>query len=1006
MHDPEIKVIFFLILAVMSTVKMITFAFIWGVVLMLPLTAKTKKSDQTEVSFKNFCLHFNALRKLATDSGGPTLRDVKKDLDSIRDQLVANGVLPKRHPLSAAEKSCVDPSEYFDPECAYAFYFHITLDNRFFVKIKKENIRAIYVDIWLLHPLLRRCLPHLGKQLSSIDGKARLATGLLGQNAEDFVPILYGRSGRFLREEIQLSCENKVVDQAFCVSLPGMVNLVYTFEKVKYASKTGVEWNTFLLHFVMLKHNNPIEFQQVYPATTQELSDLIIKNLEEIFKYFGQGQMDELTAMMALVPDLRIIKSGCETSWNLPSNVKKSECIFWKAIIQIQAYLKSNTSPASGKVEKILNTNIDYPAFLSLTEMDRILQVVQNQETALHELTQWLKSELSKTINERFKGLQSYFQKVEAFNREKSKADIGYINGRLNKYGKAISSLSTQLGEKLDEILKHAIAAVTLEITEATIQVGLAAAVLMNPLEKLFGGSSAGDFMDRTAKLADKLSQAVELAKMSESFDELVAKTNSISTRLNANANFLENVRGIIDSLEQEPSTVDFETKKQEFLSQYTAYDPQVEKPELAGMVTTWENLVEDSCEVILGTESALAATVKGKVRGSGLCPKTKVLAQEMIATYEEVYDFQFELIETMASYLRAATAIDAASSIAADYEDFSRKADEDEDAVNGLKILSQVSFISYQINIWQITEEYCDILEYKEGGVRPSVCQGINSVIASLVSHVSPVCRNVEAYKDVPIESDSDQAFMRLSDLYSGKTVTFKIPNSQWLVDNRWISAPDQNSAIVVKKFEVFLPTVSTAERMVRVEAKVIGWNQHFPENEGGKKYIIAPQRYFIFEYLEGREAQCRKESNLLTNPYGSSLPKICPLNVDDNNLQELIIKTPLFPSVYSQWHVSIAGYQSVPVPDPDPVADFRLKVGVRLCILRRPTKDKGMKTKDRGGMRMTTKTKTKDKLPKDTNCPDGQYWSVTSGTCTPCPKGSKSALDGYYCQILKEEN
>ena len=175
----------------------------------------------------------------------------------------------------------------------------------------------------------------------------------------------------------------------------------------------------------------------------------------------------------------------------------------------------------------------------------------------------------------------------------------------------------------------------------------------------------------------------------------------------------------------------------------------------------------------------------------------------------------------------------------------------------------------------------------------------------------------------------------MRLSELYSGKTVTFKIPNSQWLV-------------------EVFLPTASTNERMVRVEAKVIGWNQHSPKNEGQKSYVIVPRKSFIFKYLEGRDARCRKESDLLTNPYGPSLPKICPLNVDENNCQELIII---------------------------------------------------IKTRDRGKMKMTTKTKTKKKLRKETLCPYGQYWSVSSDACALCPKGSRSTLDGYYCEKIKSK-
>lgn len=960
-------------------------------------------SGQATINFERFCRPFNDLRKQTYPNGDSVMSAVMDGLDSIRDQLVAQSILPDRYPLTVARERCeADPSKYFDPECVYDFYHHITQDNSFFIRVTEERIRAIYVDIWLLHPLLRRCLPYVNKNIGNNHAKATFAIEISKADQDDKVyEIFYGRNGQFLREEIEASCVKKNIDETFCISLPDIAKLGLTFNEVRFSSKTSARWNAYSLHFIMLKHNNPDEFHNLNPKETSGVTDIIGKNLDEIFKYINAGQIEDLQTLMFLVPDLETIKSGCETSWNLPKLVKKNECMFWKAIIQIHSYLKATTSPASGQVKKILNTNIDYPTFLTLTEMDRILEVVQNQETALQELTQWLNGELSKTINERFQGLQTYFQKVETFNREKSNADIGYINGRLAKYTKHIASLSTQLGSSLDEILKHAIAAVSLEIAEDTVQVGLAAAVLMNPLEKLFGGSSAGDLMDRAAKLANTLTTVGALVQMSKSFDELVTKTNNISTRFNLNANFLENVRVLVDNIEQGTSTADFETRKQTFLDQYIAYNPEVEKPELAGMVTTWENLIEDSCDIILGTESALAATVKAKVRTSGLCPNTKVLAQEMIATYEEVYDFQFELMETMATYMRAVTALDAASSITADCEELSRQADDGEDVINSLKILSQVSLITYKTNIWQITKEYCDILEYKEGGVRPSVCQGINSNIAGLASHVSPVCRNVEANKDVPIQSDDDQAFMNLTDLYSGKPVTFKIPNGQWLVDNRWINAQDQDSAIVVKKFEVFLPTVSGTERMARVEANVIGWNQYSPPDEDRKSYVIVPPKNFIFEYLEGNDAHahCRKESDLFTNPYGSSLPKICPLNVDENNCRELLEITPLFPSVFSQWKVSISGYQSVPVPDP--ATDFKLKVGMKLCILNRPSQDKGTKSKDKGKLtRVLKKKTTKKRLRDGTSCPDGKYWSAGLSACASCPKGSRSALHGYYCE------
>ena len=47
--------------------------------------------------------------------------------------------------------------------------------------------------------------------------------------------------------------------------------------------------------------------------------------------------------------------------------------------------------------------------------MDRILEIVQNQKTAMNKLVEWLNTELTEKINERFKGLQTYFQMVETF---------------------------------------------------------------------------------------------------------------------------------------------------------------------------------------------------------------------------------------------------------------------------------------------------------------------------------------------------------------------------------------------------------------------------------------------------------------------------------------------------------------------------------------------------------------------------------------------------------------
>ena len=737
-----------------------------------------------ESSFESFCRNFNSLRS------NEVHRKTICALDNIRCQLVDQGILPNRHPLSVAQERCADPSKRFDPECAFALFYKITWSNRFFSRVKEDTIRAVYVDIWLLHPVLRRrCREVLDKE--SNDAKSRLAAGLLevrrGENR--YANVLYGRGGQFLREEIEASCvNNPLADEMFCPALPQLVKLVNTLEMVKWDVEWSFKWSAYRLHFLMLKHIYPEEFETVYPTTTEQVSELIVNNLEKIFGYINNGQIDDLTGeWIPLVPDLTTIKSRCETAWALPSNVKKSECMFWKAIVQLEAFSKSRLSPASGKVIKMLNTNIDYKSFLALTEMDRILQVVENQETALQELSQWVTSEVSKTVNERFNGLRTYFTKVETFNREKANADVEFINGRLNKYKSNIETLSTELGNQVGTLIDYAIAAVSVELVEDTAQCVLAAAVLMNPVEKLFGGSSAGDYIDRMAKLADTLTLVGEILSRGKIFNKLVNDAKDIRKRLNNNAHFLEDVRIILDGIQKGTSADDFASIKQKFLDDYKVYDPQVEKPELSAMTGKWEEMIEGTCQVILECTTNLCAGPKAIVRRQVLCPKAKAKAQEMIATYEEIYDFQFELIESMATYMRAAVSLDAASSITGDYDALTSEAEVDANAVNDLKTLTIVSYISYKINIWRIVEDYCNILEYQRGGTRPSVCNGVNTEIASLASFVIPPCREVHDYREVPIASKGNLAFMSLGDLYAGKPVTFQIPDSQWLVDNGW---------------------------------------------------------------------------------------------------------------------------------------------------------------------------------------------------------------------------
>ena len=169
-----------------------------------------------------------------------------------------------------------------------------------------------------------------------------------------------------------------------------------------------------------------------------------------------------------------------------------------------------------------------------------------------------------------------------------------------------------------------------------------------------------------------------------------------------------------------------------------------------------------------------------------------------------------------------------------------------------------------------QTIEAYCNVLEYKAGGVRPSVCQGKNTDIKRLIAYEGPSCERDIQYVDIPNapRKKGDTAFLNLTELYEGIAVTFKIPDSDWLVEKGWIFDDEKDSAIFLTKFEVYLPVESQPAKRIRVVAKVVGGNKLIRLD---KEYTILPEKPLVYRYVEGEGGICRQQK--LPNPY-----KICP--------------------------------------------------------------------------------------------------------------------------------
>merc|ERR1719378_889517 len=93
------------------------------------------------------------------------------------------------------------------------------------------------------------------------------------------------------------------------------------------------------------------------------------------------------------------------------------------------------------------------------------------------------------------------------------------------------------------------------------------------------------------------------------------------------------------------------------------------------------------------------------------------------------------------------------------------------------------LSYLTYNIQTWNAIEAYCNKLQYAEGGVKPSECQGEKTDVPTLMSRRKRVCTG-DTKQDVriPIKpaDNKDKAFLNLTNLCKGEDVSFKIGNKQ----------------------------------------------------------------------------------------------------------------------------------------------------------------------------------------------------------------------------------
>ncbi|ESO84582.1 hypothetical protein LOTGIDRAFT_236232 [Lottia gigantea] len=632
---------------------------------------------------------------------------------------------------------------------------------------------------------------------------------------------------------------------------------------------------------------------------------------------------------------------------------------------------------------KNLNPTVDYPALLGQLQLDRISNYINLMTEALF-------NDISSQLEENFGELSNYFSSLADYDKTKAEADIAYIDGRLTVFKEKITSLSVEVEKMFQTVFYFSVGINVAELVSRTAEVGVAVAQVAHPGNQILGGSSVLDLMGAINELAQAGVTTAIIAQLhDEAFPELIEKAQNLGNGFAENEEQLFEAKDLIDKLKEGTDAVG---TANDFLGKYNAYDPKVLLSDITSYGTQWEVVSDQLCEAAFSSGTAAAALGEIGLASTGDCVKIGVLIAELVTLYEEFYDYQFDLMDSLSDTARAYLAYQKANDLKLIYTSGARvdKAFLQHTAVN--------TFMVSTLNIWEVVTEYCDILTYTRGGEVPDKCvtamdtpshNAVAQVISYMPADLCHINNEITDYREIPTKpkDSNDKAYINLDALYAQEAVKFKIPSFQWLKDNGWVGPQDREKAMYIKRFELFLIPMSGSQQHtveLQVEPSVANYLRY-----GGTKYLL-PVTGYTARYTEN-SFNCYHEQ--INNPYAlcndDDLVKLC---ITSNGY----IDRKVQPSIYNEWKVSATSLPTGQVA-PKPTTNFKLQAGVTMCVVNlAPSATK----REIPTIRSILKSKAAEKPRRASQhcCGSNQYWTGT--TCTACPSGSTKRLHGYYCQ------
>ena len=250
---------------------------------------------------------------------------------------------------------------------------------------------------------------------------------------------------------------------------------------------------------------------------------------------------------------------------------------------------------------------------------------------------------LDENLQTAVKGISGYFKGLAEYDQGIAQADVTFLKDKLKEFDNRAGTLYRKLEKDVQGAMKALITAQALQVAEESLILGLKIAENSNPLKVIFGGVEAGDIYEQTAGVVRAIAEAGKGVALMVNLASVYEDFSALARDFKDNAAQISNLYDMVEAIKKNKiEEIGFGADK--FIKGYGDYTPKVSKTRLAENDALWAAFKDSTCDLL---------STQGVVGGMLLCEKLEGTLAEFAALRENIFDFQFDLVDALAGVVR-----------------------------------------------------------------------------------------------------------------------------------------------------------------------------------------------------------------------------------------------------------------------------------------------------------------------------------------------------------------